>query len=196
MINPTRKWPAIALAALGLTLAAPAAQAAGVPLANNQGCALQFYQTDMTGALIAKSRGVAGSSYRLTVFRSAHRSGVIADVSGAINSRGPQEIELARVQLSQRDFVRRERGQAMPGRYINSIDMPEMDASLEIFDAAGRRTCASRGYDVFPTAALFSSEPRVPQGAYATPHTQQRRFTPAPPATARMTPPRGGRQDY
>jgi hypothetical protein len=201
MTFSTRKWPVIALAALGLTLATPGAHAAGVPLTANQGCALQFYQTNMTGTLIAKVRPDSGGSYRLTLLRAGQRASVIADLSGVVTGRGRQETELARVQLSQRDFVRLERGQRAPGRFVDSSDLPDMDANLEVFDAAGRRTCIARRVDIFPTGALFAARPAQPSASHSRPNVQQQRAAPpraASPraAPARATPSRGSRQPY
>ena len=197
MSNTTRKWPVIALAALGLTLAAPAAQAAGVPLAAHQGCALQFYQINMTGTLIAKARPGFGGSYRMTLLRTDQRASVIADVSGAVNGRGSQEVELARVQLSQRDFVRLERGQAAPGRYIDSRDTPEMDAALEVFDASGRLTCTAHRVEMFPTGALIGARSAPPPAPRSQPYAQrQQRVAPPAAAPARRAPQRGSRQPY
>jgi hypothetical protein len=158
MTYSSRKWT-IALAALGLSLAAGSAQAAGVPLPASQACGMQYYQIQMSGTLLAKVSAGSSGSYHLTLSRDYQGSEVIADVSGPVASRGRGEIELARVLLTQRDFVPQAQGPGSRQPFGQARDSYGVSARLEVFNRAGRRTCVSESMTIFPAAAMFVPRP-------------------------------------
>lgn len=144
----------IAAAALGLVLAAGSAQAAGLRLAPGQDCAMQFYQTNMSGVLIAKTDAAEPGTYRMRLRRHGRANVVIADVTGSFRGNAAADTDLAQVFLSQRDFVIQGSGPAFVRPYDVLTDDYQMDVRLQTYDARGRLTCRVDHINIFPADAL------------------------------------------
>ena len=144
----------MAAAALGLVLAAGSAQASGVPLSPSQSCGLQFYQTNMDGTLVVKTRQAEPGSYFVSLTQEGRANLVIAELSGYFQGARGGEIELARVALNRRDFGRynMNRGGRAPAEVNRGVY--EFESLLRVYDTRGRLTCSSNQMAVLGAGAL------------------------------------------
>lgn len=176
----------IAAAALGFVFAAGSAQASGVPLRSNETCGLQFYQTNMSGTLVVKTRQAQAGSYFVSLTQQGRANLVIAELSGDFQGARGGEIELARVALNRRDFGRYnvQRGGRAPAEVQRGVY--EFESLLRVYDRRGQLTCSSNYMTVLGAEALNAPNyaPPNPRAPAVAPYRSSN-AAPAPAATGR-----------
>jgi len=142
-----------ALAASQLAVAPAQAQvlagASGVPLGANENCALQFFNRQGNGPLIAKVPGRMSGRYELVVERPGADGGDEIEASGSFSASGSREQVIASLHLGFHQFSH-SRGDlfAAPSRPLPT-STPAPSGELRIYNARGRMVCRDAGVAVY-----------------------------------------------
>lgn len=146
MSKHTIKIVALAVLAAGQLAATPAqaqtmAGASGVPLQSGENCALQFFNRQGNGPLIAKVPGSMSGRYHLMVERPGANGGDFIEASGNFSARDSREHVIASLHLAFHQFSN-SRGDLLagPGRSL-PVATPAPRGELRIYDARGALTC-------------------------------------------------------
>jgi hypothetical protein len=143
----------------------------GIPIQGNQACAVQLYQTNSNGVLIAKAREGLSGSYRLTAYQALPANAVDLNLTGRFSSSGGADTVLSRTNLGMGYVAPGARGGLDELRDAEYGQDAELYVQLDVFDSGGRHICRTRSAMVLPYEFLFPRQ--RPTSARAQPRVRQ-----------------------
>ncbi|MDG1417640.1 MAG: hypothetical protein P8P99_07560 [Maricaulis sp.] len=143
----------------------------GIPIQGNQACAIQLYQTNSNGVLIAKAEAGLTGSYRMTAYQALPVNAVDLNLTGRFSSSGGEDTVLSRTNLGMGYVAPGARGGLDELRDAEYGQDAELFVQLDVFDTGGRHICRTRSAMVLPYEFLFPrqrptharAQPRVGQ---------------------------------
>lgn len=150
----------------------PMQLATGVPLSPGERCAVQFFEQDGSGPLLAKVPARFQGRYTLRVYRPSPTGELLIDTGGPISPTAGREHVLARAQLSYHDFVSRDGLLVAPPLSRPEYRAGAVRAELNVYNARGRLVCQDTEVAQYPfarwndSAALVVSAPVTPAPYY------------------------------